>query len=390
MKNLERSKAVKIGTTFVITYIASYYMRNLLGVLTPSMLQTSGFTKEFIGALSSAYMIVYAIGQLVNGGLGDRINPKFMISLGLVLTGSASILFPFITYPVLQVICFAAIGYGLSMLRGPMMKAISANTLPKYARIICAFFSSASFIGAFIAGLLAMLYEWKSAFIVAGLVILVIAVAAFLIVSFLERKKLVVFEAQKKSRNILGLFKVDKFIFYMLIGMLVEISATSISFWIPTYLTEYLGIDNNTANMIFVVKSVLRVATPFIAITLFGIIKDDIKIVKYSFLASGILFILMLFTKNVFINVSLFFVSLLVSGFASAMLWSVYIPSLNSTGKVSSANGVLDCAGYVGAAAANLIFANVVDMINWNGVIVIWAILMLSGSVLALVKEHKK
>ena len=64
MQRSETSKSWKIGSTCVITYIASYYMRNLLGVLTPQMLETGNFTKEWLGLLSSSYMIFYAIGQL--------------------------------------------------------------------------------------------------------------------------------------------------------------------------------------------------------------------------------------------------------------------------------------------------------------------------------------
>ena len=146
MKSKEVSKSWKIGSTCVITYIASYYMRNLLGVLTPQMLETGEFTKEWVGLLSSSYMLFYAIGQLVNGVLGDRISTKDMIVVGLLITGFSSVCFAFSLGTLLSVICFALLGYGLSMLRGPMMKMISENTLESHARVICAFFSSASFI----------------------------------------------------------------------------------------------------------------------------------------------------------------------------------------------------------------------------------------------------
>lgn len=70
MRDPELQKSIKIGTTCVAAYIATYFMRNMLGVLTPQMLQTGQFTKEWVGALSTAYMLLYAAGQLMNGFLG--------------------------------------------------------------------------------------------------------------------------------------------------------------------------------------------------------------------------------------------------------------------------------------------------------------------------------
>ena len=389
MQRSETSKSWKIGSTCVITYIASYYMRNLLGVLTPQM-QDVGFTKEWLGLLSSSYMIFYAIGQLVNGVLGDRFSTKSMIVSGLLITGASSLGFAFSFGTVLPVACFALLGYGLSMLRGPMMKMISENTPEKHARVICAFFSSASFIGAFVAGLFAAIFRWKAAFIAAGTVIFIIAAAAYIVITGLERKNMIVkSNGIREKSNILGVFKADKFFFYIIISMLVEITTTSINFWIPAYLTEHLGFSENAANMIFTVKSILRAASPFIAIAIYEHIRDEIKIIKYSFLVSAAFLIAMLFAKNVWINVLFFFVSLTVSGFAAAVLWSIYIPSLKSTGKVSSANGVIDCSGYIGAATANMVFASMADGMGWDAVIILWSAIMAAGFMAAVFEQIK-
>ncbi len=391
MQRKETSKSWKIGSTCVITYIASYYMRNLLSVLSPQMLESgNNITEVWLGLLGSSYMIFYAIGQLVNGVLGDRFSTKSMIVTGLFITGSSSVGFAFSVGTVLPVVCFALLGYGLSMLRGPMMKMISENTPEKHARVICAFFSSASFIGAFIAGLFAAFFKWKTAFVAAGAVIFMIAAAAYIVITRLENNGLV---AKSKSRanklDILGVFKADKFFFYMIISMLVEITTTSINFWIPAYLTEHLKFDKDSANMIFTVKQILRAASPFIAIAIYKYVKDEIKIIKYSFMISGLFLIAMLFADNVWVNILFFFIALTVSGFAAAVLWSIYIPSLKATGKVSSANGVLDCSGYVGAAAANMIFASMAGNMGWDAVIILWSAIMMLGFVAGVCEQIK-
>lgn len=73
MKNYELKKAFKIGSVCIITYMLSYYMRNILSITTPEMLENGDFGKEFIATMSSVYMIAYAFGQLFNGFIGDVI-----------------------------------------------------------------------------------------------------------------------------------------------------------------------------------------------------------------------------------------------------------------------------------------------------------------------------
>lgn len=156
----ELTKAFQIGTACVSSYMVSYYMRNVLSVTSPEMLNT-GFTKEFLGSLSSIYMLLYAIGQLINGVIGDIVKPKLMITGGMILCGLASIIFSAINQPLIQIILFAIIGFSLSMLRGPLVKTISENTQPNHSRVICTFFSCAAFTGPLIASLISMFFSWK-------------------------------------------------------------------------------------------------------------------------------------------------------------------------------------------------------------------------------------
>ena len=390
MKNTEMRKAAAIGSTCVVTYIASYFMRNILGVLTPQMLQTGLFTKEWIGALSSAYMLCYAIGQLTNGFLGDRLSAKHMVVTGIMLAGGAAFLFPLLPLFALQIICFGVFGYGLSMLRGPMMRMIAENTKEKYARVICAFFSSAGFIGAFIAGIFAAAFQWRNAFFAAGALCLLIALTAYLVITRMERRGLIQKSVKQSGgkKDFFGVLAADQFVFYIFISMIVEITATSVNFWIPTYLTEHLGFGNNTANMIFIVKNLLRSLSPFIAIAIYERMQNEIRLLKYSFLASALLLFSMVFIKNAWLNIFVFFLALVISGFAAAVLWSIYIPSLKKTGKVSSGNGILDCAGYLGAATANMAFAGLADHIGWNGIILLWTGIVFAGFLLAFVHQQ--
>jgi LPXTG-motif cell wall-anchored protein len=65
---------------------------------------------------------------------------------------------------------------------------------------------------------------------------------------------------------------------------------------------------------------------------------------------------------------------------AASMLWVIYCPSLADTGLVSSATGFLDFVSYMAAAIASSLFGNAVGIIGWGNLILIWAGLMLLGT----------
>lgn len=196
--NKETRKAVKIGAACIFSYLACYYLRNLLGVATPQMLEQGSYTKEFIGILSSVYFVMYALGQLLNGVMGDFFDPKKMASLGLIVSGIMCMAFPFCQYRISQILCFAVLGFGLSMLRGPLVKTISENTIPKHARIICIFFSYSSFAGTFIASMLMTFFEWKWGFFIAGFTAFISAIVVYMTLSGMEKSRKLHFILQNR------------------------------------------------------------------------------------------------------------------------------------------------------------------------------------------------
>ena len=391
-KNYEFKKAFKIGFVCIFSYIVSYVVRNLLSVATPEMLSSGKFTKEFIGTLSSLYFITYALGQLVNGVIGDMVKPKIMLGLGLVICGIASILFGFTDIAIIQILLFIIIGFSLSMLRGPLVKTISENTLPKYARVCCVFLSFASFAGPLVASFLSLVFNWQFTFIVSGVLSIGMGIFTYTALNIFEKKKIITvsFKEKEEKKSVWNVFKLEKFIYYMFIGALTEISLSSINFWIPTYLTERLSYSEDTAKILFSAISLLKSFTPFISLYIFKLFKDkDVSMVKYCFVVATLLFAGVLFINQKYINVVLFLLTLMAVGTASTILWSVYIPSQSESKMVSTINGVLDFTGYGFAACANFVFSFTMNHIGWNGIVVIWIALMASGVVASVIQQKK-
>ena len=157
-KNQSVMNAISIGTLCSVAYLAVYFARNILSAVTPEMIE-AGYSEEYIGRLSSIYFISYAVGQLINGSIGDKIKARYMISTGLFLAGIASLVFPLLPIEStgVSVGVYGLTGFFLAMIYGPMTKVVAENTEPIYATRCSLGYTFASFIGSPCAGIAAAL-----------------------------------------------------------------------------------------------------------------------------------------------------------------------------------------------------------------------------------------
>ena len=377
--NMFKSSA-KIGSICIFTYLVSYLSRNITSVVTPTLVEEKIYTKSELGLFSTVYFAVYAIGQLLNGVLGDRIRSKYMILIGCLIAGSGMLLFPVWNNPILNIASFAMLGFGLSMLRGPLMKIIAENMSSTAAETVCVLFSVASFAGPLLASLLAIVFKWQWVFYVTAIFALVLVICSFFYFSVLERKGIITFKSKKENifKGLKNLFFIPNFVFFLLVAAIVEIATSSITFWIPTYMTEYLELSQKMSAGVFSVISLLNLVAPFVCIFIYHrFFKDYIKLEALMFALSAFFFLLLIFTKGIpILNILLFALAKITTGCASTVLWSIYIPSLAKYGSVSTGNGVFDFSGYAAAAMLNAFFAS---FSNWNGVIISWVLIMLVG-----------
>ena len=110
-KNIKVRNAIFIGTLSTLSYLACYFCRNILSVVSPEMIKSTDITVEFIGTLSTFNMLCYAGGQLMNGIVGDRLKAKYLVSVGLILSGICSLFVPFSDFPMVMIGAYSLIGF---------------------------------------------------------------------------------------------------------------------------------------------------------------------------------------------------------------------------------------------------------------------------------------
>jgi len=389
MKISQNAKnAIMIGTLCSVSYFAVYIARNILSAVTPQMVE-GGYSKEYIGSISSLYFVFYAFGQLINGAVGDKIKAKWMISVGLFGAGITNFVFSrVVAHEMTAMLVYALTGFFLAMIYGPMTKVVSENTDPIHATRCSLGYTFASFFGSPSAGLLAALLAWQGVFSVSSLVLVVMSFVGFAFFSVFERRGIVQYgkyKAEKKGiKNVKVLFK-HQIVKFSLISVLTGVVRTSVVFWLPTYIAQYLEFPAKVSAGIFTAATLCISLTAFVSVFVYERLGRNMDMTMIvMFISSSVFFTLTYFVKAPVFNLICIVLAIMSSNGAASMLWSRYCPSLRDTGMVSSVTGFLDFLSYMAAAAANLIFAKAATTIGWDNLILVWLSLVVMGLIIVL------
>ena len=87
-------KNKKLLTVLVLcwlTYVFAYLCRLNLSTVLDKAAVGLDVTVEYLGIASSLYFGTYAVGQLMNGIVGDRVSPHKFIVVALLMTGTINV-----------------------------------------------------------------------------------------------------------------------------------------------------------------------------------------------------------------------------------------------------------------------------------------------------------
>lgn len=163
---------------------------------------------------------------------------------------------------------------------------------------------------------------------------------------------------------------------------------TAVVFWLPTYISQYLGFSTENAAFAFSVATAAISVSTFPAMFVYERLHKNMEFtILLSFVLATAAFAALYFVKMPFLNVLLITIAVMASNSASTVIWVVYCPRLRDTGMVSTAAGYLDFVSYIAGAVSNVLFANAVSAIGWGNLILIWSALMGVGVLVSVPRE---
>ena len=388
-KNSSVRNAILIGTLCSVSYLVVYFARNILSVVTPQIIEGGAYTEEYIGSISSMFFTFYAVGQLINGLVGDKIKARYMISFGLLLAGICNIVFPYtLGMPFMAHLTYGMIGFFLSMIYAPMTKVVAENTEPHHAARCCLGYTLASYLGSPAAGFVAAFFLWQVVFFMGSASLIVMGLLCFGFFLYFEKTGIVKYnqyERVKEKGQGLKVLVEHRIIKFTFVSVLTGIVRTAVVFWMPTYLAQYLGFTPQDSGLIFTVATFIISSSAFVAVMAYEKSKRNMDLVLLLFFAgSALSFVGVYLVDQPMVNIVLLIMAIFLNNCAASMLWSIYCPSLRDTGMVSGATGYLDFMSYMAAAVSSTLFANAVVGIGWKNLILVWLVLMAAGVIVAL------
>lgn len=109
IKSKYRYWRIRTLYSMYIGYVFFYFTRKSFTFAMPVMIKELGFDKTQLGILASILSLSYGASKFLSGIVSDRSNPRYFMSLGLILTGFFNIFFG-----LSSVLWFLAIFWGLN------------------------------------------------------------------------------------------------------------------------------------------------------------------------------------------------------------------------------------------------------------------------------------
>ena len=115
----------KINATiflFTLTYMVSYMTRINFGAVITAIVEQTGMTKTMLSAAVTGSAITYGLGQILCGYIGDKVSPKRLVFVGLLITVVMNLLIPLCQTHVQMTAVWCVNGLAQACMWPPMVK----------------------------------------------------------------------------------------------------------------------------------------------------------------------------------------------------------------------------------------------------------------------------
>jgi len=190
---LEKNKVKKVLSyrwavfgILALAYFFVYFHRMSTAVVSTDLQITFGVGAASIALLSSMYFYAYAIMQLPSGLLTDNLGPRKTVSIFTVIAAAGAILTGIASTFIMVTAGRLLIGIGVAMVYIPTMKVLAAwyrkNEFASLSGILLAVGNLGALSAAAPLALMSDALGWQQVFIILGVITLVIAVLAWIII----------------------------------------------------------------------------------------------------------------------------------------------------------------------------------------------------------------
>lgn len=389
METLKSKKEVSaLALLFAFTYMVSYMTRTNFGAIISEMENATRIPRELLSVALTGSFVTYGIGQIVSGIIGDRVSPKKLVTIGLVMTTAMNLLIPVAGDPYLMIGCWCVNGFAQSFMWPPIVKLMSALlTEEDYQKttVKVNWGGQAGTIAVYLFGsLIVSLLSWQWVFVGCALIG---GATIFLWNRFcrdIPVGKSAAITGQKVSGRILF---TPVMLFVMVAIILMGMLRDGVTTWMPSYIKETYNLGSAVSILTGVILPVFGIVSFQAASTLYR------KRFTNPLVCGGLIFalgavsaVLLFLASGKSAALSVLFSALLTGCMHGVNLLLVcMLPAyFKKYGNVSTASGVINACTYVGSAISTYGIAVLSGVIGWSNTVLLWAFIALAGAVICV------
>ena len=398
-------KHIVILCTFA--YFASYISRKTFAVVMANMLQNNVLDRDVAGMVGTALFVFYGAGQLISGYLGDKLPPRYLMVVGLMLSSLCNFLLPSVSNQYLMIPIWAANGFAQALLWPPIVRILSDTlTHEKYvvANLIVTGGAHVSTIVLYVyAPICISFMSWRAVFFTSSIlcvlfgIVFIIAMNMVLKAKGKETDKSIRTKKATEENSVWSIFTkngvLPAFVCIIVMGFMRD----GIESWLPTLYSEVFNRDSSESILV-------SVALPIFAIIslIFVSAAHKGKLFNNEVRGVGILFaisVLLCVPFCILINVENFVcrvVCLLLAAVVCAcmhasnfLLISCLPGRFAKTGRASTVGGFCNACTYIGAALSMYLVAVISQEFGWSATVISWIGVLLIGIFFSILAYKK-
>jgi sugar phosphate permease len=390
-----------------VAYVCAYLVRTNLSVALPGMMSEFHWSNATAGLIGSVFFWCYAVGQLINGFVGDKFNSRSLVFIGLAAAGILNVAVGLSSSYIAIIIFWGINGFFLSALWGPIVRT-TAVWFETKKRTAVAVILSLSMIGGYIIswgliGQLAGMFSWRVMFIFPAAVALIFSCLwLWLARSNPHQVGLEVPDDSEdaapsqpehiEQKSTKELFIENKFWFLAMSCFALGFVKEGIMLWSPTFLQQTQGLSTSESSAFSLAIPVIGTAGILLSGWLNKFLHDQDKKTVAILFAGAVLSSLFLAVFNHgIISLVVIMLGLTVAFMygANTILLTIVPYSFAKYGKVSTVAGSLDFCSYIGAACTGVITGAVIDKAGWSSALILWAALSVVAVISILLSKNR-
>lgn len=389
-----------------ITYAAYYLGRVNISIALPDLQNNLHFTKGQVGLITTGFFWAYAIGQIINGRLGDLMSPRRLVLIGMLSSAVLNLLFGSLSFLPALIIVWMFNGYFQAMGWGPILRTLANWLAPAQRTRVSSLFGSCFVVGNaltwLLTGRLVANFGWRAAFWVPASLMIVFAFGWYLFARDTPTDKsqapikhnITSTTSFNWSSLIADLFvSLRRFWALVMACIFFGFTFASLIVWLPTYYVEVQKLDIDSASVLSTLVPVAGiVGTLFIGgwIGRSWLGRETVGLMIIMIALAASLTLYAFFPGGLIIStLFLVLIGALAYGSTSVLLTTIPLVVVGPT-EASSTAGLLDLTFNIGAGLSGGIIGAILDTGGWSMVFLVQGGAVLLAAVSLLLLQIRK